>query len=237
MNEYGLSEVIAFFDAVRLRLGFERVTVMGHSWGGLVAAAWALAHPASVERLIVVDGYTGDRLDGLDPDEIRQESERCLARHANAPWYEEAMRAFQLGDDLDNSGDEELWLAGYRPIWAFYFADPESPRSAPLLRRFRNEMRYNLDMTCAWTQPPHHFDDMSILASLSGVQCPSLVIAGEHDFICGPAWNRPIAAAIPGAHYVEIPDAGHMPQWEQPEAFKSALAEWMAQTSDAAQAL
>ena len=138
------------------------------------------------------------------------------------------MRAFELGDELDTSENEELWLAGYYPIWALYFADPESARSAPLLKRFRGEMRYNLDMTCAWTQPPHHFDDMTILPTLTTVRCPALVIAGEHDFICGPSWNRPIAAAIPGAHYVEIADAGHMPQWEQPAAFKSALAAWMA---------
>ena len=227
MNAYGLTEIIAFFDAVRQRLGLEQVTVMGHSWGGLVAAAWALAHPESVERLVIIDGYAGERLDGLNPDEIRLESERCLQRHANAPWYEEAMHALALGDELDMTGNEELWLAGYRPMWALYFADPESARSAPLLKQFRDEMRYNLDMTCAWTQPPHNFDDVSILESLGAVRCPSLVVAGEYDFICGPAWNRPIAAAIPGARYVEIPGAGHMPQWEQPDAFKSALAGWM----------
>ena len=85
-------------------------------------------------------------------------------------------------------------------------------------------------MSNAWFGGVHHFDDIDILPSLAAVQCPSLVIAGQYDFICGPAWNRPIAAAIPGARYVEISDAGHVPQYEQPGAFRAALVDWLAAT-------
>jgi len=56
------------------------------------------------------------------------------------------------------------------------------------------------------------------------------VIAGQYDFIAGPVWNRPIAAAIPAARYVEIADAGHVPQYEQPEAFRAALRDWLSAT-------
>jgi len=56
------------------------------------------------------------------------------------------------------------------------------------------------------------------------------VIAGQYDFICGPAWNRPIATAIPAARYVEIADAGHLPQYEQPGASRTALLDWLAAT-------
>jgi pimeloyl-ACP methyl ester carboxylesterase len=56
------------------------------------------------------------------------------------------------------------------------------------------------------------------------------VIAGQDDFVCGPAWNRPIAAAIPAARYVEIANAGHVPQYEQPGAFRAALLDWLAAT-------
>jgi pimeloyl-ACP methyl ester carboxylesterase len=45
-----------------------------------------------------------------------------------------------------------------------------------------------------------------------------------------PAWNRPIAPAIPGARFVELADAGHIPQYEQPGAFRSALLDWLAAT-------
>ena len=85
-------------------------------------------------------------------------------------------------------------------------------------------------MSNAWFGGIHHFDDVDILPSLAGVRCPSLVIAGQDDFICGPVWNQPIAAAIPDARYAEIADTGHIPQYEQPGAFRAALLDWLAAT-------
>jgi 3-oxoadipate enol-lactonase len=57
---------------------------------------------------------------------------------------------------------------------------------------------------------------------------PSLIIVGEHDFICGPAWNRPLADAIPGAVYAEIPGVGHFPQYEAPDEFRRVVLAWLA---------
>lgn len=85
-------------------------------------------------------------------------------------------------------------------------------------------------MSNAWFGGVQHFDHIDILPSLAAVRCPALVIAGQYDFICGPAWNRPIAAAIPGARYVAIPGSGHLPQYEQPDAFRAALLDWLAAT-------
>ena len=232
VSGYSLPEIIAFFEEVRERLGLGRVAVMGHSWGGLVAAAWAAAHPESVDRLVVVDGYPGGIIDesgsGVDHDAARAERDRAHARHARQPWYDAAVRA--LAEDEDEDWGEETWISRFDPAWPMYFADPSSPLSAPHLARVRAEVRMNMTMSSAWFGDVLHFDDIDILPALAGVRCPSLVIVGQHDFICGPAWNRPIAAAIPAAHYVEITDAGHIPQYEQPDAFRTALRDWLAET-------
>ena len=67
-------------------------------------------------------------------------------------------------------------------------------------------------LSTGWFGDVHHFDGIDILPSLTAVSCSSLVIAGQHDSICGPAWNQPIAAAIPAVRYVEIANSGHLPQ-------------------------
>jgi proline iminopeptidase len=231
ISGYDLPGIIAFFDEIRERLGLGQVTVMGHSWGGLVVAAWAAAHPESVDRLVVIDGYPGSYGSGsaVDHDAADAERERAYARHASEPWYDAAVRALAEEDDPDQGWDEETWISRFDPAWPMYFADPSSPLAVPHLVRVRAEVRMNLAMSRAWFGDCH-FDDIDILPSLAGVRCPSLVIAGQHDFICGPAWNRPIAAAIPAARYVEIADAGHVPQYEQPEAFRAALLDWLATT-------
>jgi len=228
---YDLPGIIVFFEEVRERLGLGRVTVMGHSWGGLVAAAWAAAHPDSVDRLVVIDGYPGGYEgpgSAVDHGAARAEQERGYARHASEPWYDAAVRALAGADDKE--WDEENWISRFDPAWPMYFVDPYSPLAAPHLARVRAEVRSNRAMSNAWFGDVHHFDDIDILPSLAGVTCPSLVVVGKGDFICGPAWNRPIAAAIPAARYVEIPDAGHIPQYEQPGAFRAALLDWLAAT-------
>jgi proline iminopeptidase len=45
------------------------------------------------------------------------------------------------------------------------------------------------------------------------------VIAGRHDWVCPPAAGRALAAGIPGALFVELPDAGHFGFSETPEPF------------------
>src|SRR5690348_3094480 len=50
----GIAEHVADLEAVRGWLGQERLTVVGYSWGGLLALAWALDHPERVERLALI---------------------------------------------------------------------------------------------------------------------------------------------------------------------------------------
>ena len=58
---------------------------------------------------------------------------------------------------------------------------------------------------------------------LKEIGIPALVVAGELDAITPPAPAREMAAAIPGARYVEIPGAGHAVPIEKPKAIAAAL--------------
>jgi len=54
---------------------------------------------------------------------------------------------------------------------------------------------------------------------LHRIDVPTLVLWGEHDGIVKPAYGRAFAELIPGARFETIPNAGHVPQIEQPDAF------------------
>lgn len=225
---YSLPEIIAFFEAVREGLGLGRVTVMGHSWGGLVAASWAAAHPESVERLIVIDGYPGGP--AADEEAALIERDRVFARHAEAPWCAAAIQAITANEDSGVERSEEAQRAAWDPAWPMFFANPESSLSATHIARLKEEVRTNVAMEDAWLGDIHHFDHINIVPSLAAVSCPTIVFVGEYDFICGPAWNRPIAEAISGARYVEIAGAGHIPQYEEPDVFRQELLHWLSAT-------
>jgi 3-oxoadipate enol-lactonase len=62
---------------------------------------------------------------------------------------------------------------------------------------------------------------------LPGITTPSLLIVGEDDGIAPPEEMRGIAAAMPNANFVEIPEAGHMSTLENPVAVNAAIREFL----------
>ena len=219
---YDLPSHVAFFDAARRAIGLERVTVVGHSWGGLVAMAFAALVPDAVERLLVIDGYAGG---GSVPEEDAVlERERVLDRVRAKPWFAPALATFE--DHATEDHAEQVCVDQFAAAWPLYFADPTSNISGPHLDRLARELRSNVDVEIVWEER-FEADDHRDLARM--VRCPTLVVVGEHDFICGPVWARALAAAIPHARYAEIPGVGHMPHYEDPARFVEELEAWLAE--------
>jgi pimeloyl-ACP methyl ester carboxylesterase len=71
-------------------------------------------------------------------------------------------------------------------------------------------------------------DQPDRLDALRSLDVPTLVIAGEQDLGFLPQ-SRAIAEAIPGARFEVIPDGGHSPQFESPEAWWTALTAFLDQ--------
>ena len=62
---------------------------------------------------------------------------------------------------------------------------------------------------------------------LAAVRCPTLVMCGEDDLLTPIDRSREIAALIPGARLVALPECGHMLTMEQPEAVNAELIRWL----------
>jgi len=62
---------------------------------------------------------------------------------------------------------------------------------------------------------------------LPRIDCPCLVLVGRHDALTTPDQMRTMAEAIPGARFVEIPDAGHVAPVENPAAVGAAMTEFL----------
>ena len=216
LPDYGLEAHVRYFEEVRRALGLGPVTVMGHSWGGLVALAFALAHPEAVARLVTIDGYAGEA--SVAEGVAVAERDRAFDRLRDRPWLEHALASFADPGRTPREADER-----FKACWPLYFAEPESEQSRRHITRLQEETRWNIAAMEAWDPEP----PIDLLPQLGAISCPTLVFVGEHDFICGPAWNRPIAEAIPGAVYAEIPGVGHLPQYEAPDQFRRVVLDWL----------
>jgi len=68
-----------------------------------------------------------------------------------------------------------------------------------------------------------YMHDPSLLRRLGDVSIPTLVLWGDSDRIATADYGRAVAAAIPGARFEIVSEAGHLPQIEQPEATFRAI--------------
>jgi 3-oxoadipate enol-lactonase len=96
------------------------------------------------------------------------------------------------------------------------------PGAAPLLVRRGVETFASLDKS-VYRAASADLWGVDMRSVASSVTVPTLVLVGEHDAIAPPHLSRELAGLIPGAQLVVIPDAGHLPNEENPAAFNQAV--------------
>jgi len=203
---YSTADYVADVEELRLHLGESELNLLGHSHGGVVAVAYAAAHPAAVRRLAVVDSLVR-----LQP----QEMEEIMLRHRDEPWYEDARLALEQESSGAYADDDEL-AEITRRFWPMYFARYDD-RAAAYIDEFVAPERGNPDPLRIFNEG---IDDWDLRAELARIEAPALVLTGAEDFICGPACAEDIAGGIDGSKKVVIEECGHFPFVEQRERFR-----------------
>ncbi len=199
-------------DAVRSALGVERINVLGHSFGGRLAMEYALRHPEHVERLILVNTTEpGQRF-------IQEANERRAERVTQED--QQSLEGIGQSGRLQ-TGDTVAFREFYEAAFRSNFADPA--RLADLdLSMHPNTAKNGLRVI---TDVGGSVGDASGWDALRGVQAPTLILQGEEDLMpVGMAVE--LADSIPQATLARIPDAGHFPWIEQPDAFLEAFRTW-----------
>ncbi len=199
-------------EELREHLGLERMWLLGHSHGGVVAIAYAARHPERVERLILAS-----TLPRWGPEQGAA-MERSIEARAGEPWYDAGRAALETelkGNFKDGRELMELIVA----MMPFYFARyGDDERS--YVKWIASEEGC-MDATLLWeTEIFEHFDVRPLLPRLT---MPTLVITGEEDFITGPACADEVAAGIPDAEKVVLPGLGHFIFVEGPEPWRDAV--------------
>lgn len=187
-------DVLAVADA----LGADRFRLLGHSMGGMVARRVVLSVPERVTGLILMDTSPGPP-SGVDPD---------LAKAAAVLAVTDGMEVLrELLDEMNplNTAAHER-VARERPGYE------EWDRSKFMKT---SPVAYANLITDIVDQP-------DALADLAHVRCPTLVIVGEQDEAFLPD-SRAMAEVIPGADLVVVPDAGHSPQFENPDVYLASM--------------
>ena len=217
-----------FYEEVRQALDLGPVLVFGHSFGATTALTYSALYPDSVQRCIAVAAFgMGLETDDAEGGDASAAMDAMVDRHAGQPWYPEAKAAWDSWTERVLATDDPLEVEGMMAaVLPLYTAHPERPEVWAALEEFKKDLKADLAADKAWEGGLYQSIDLRRL--LDRVRAPTLLVAGELDLICGPAQANPIARALPSATLVLIPDCGHMPAVEAPEAFREAVTAWLA---------
>jgi proline iminopeptidase len=209
-------------EALRVTFHLRQVTLYGVSWGGGLAALYAVAYPEHVARVLQVNPMpprrasfgaaeiAGARLDSTQREEFRH----AAATYFNTPDSASCLAFAQLNAQIytvPGPNRDSLVARACR--------DPHRPTPEERQERARSLTDYRRTM--------QSLGDWDLTQTLRRVAAPALIIHGESDFL--PLESvLDYARAYPSARYLVLPQSGHSLPGDNPEAFFTAVEAFLA---------
>ncbi len=194
--------------ALREALGVAQWDLAGHSWGGGIALLSAADDPAGVRRVVTFDavGATSGWLDRLHASALAHLAARGASDAHAALARLDSLRLHEPDPERHAEYSRTMYAAWFHDQGMRSFAPPLalSPTGAAVAARLRRE---GFDWRERYT----------------AVRAPVLLVHGAEDALPVQEAER-TAQLVPGARLAVIPQAGHMPFFENPEpSFAAAL--------------
>jgi proline iminopeptidase len=216
-RRYTLDAMVDDLETVREALGLGRIALLGHSFGGLLAQAYAVRHAARLKHLVLVGTASTAKAVNADFARIR----KALPAKTRARLAAHEKRGI-FGRD-----------GAYRPAYAQLCQAallPYNYRTAPPAGQADDEIAWPV-LREMWVRKSDFridgnlrgFDFTQVLRKL---RVPTLIIAGSRDLVSAKS-ARETQDAIAGSQLVIVPDSGHMMFVEQPSLFASAVNEFL----------
>ena len=227
-RRYDIAREVADLEAIRQRIGADRLVLIGHSWGGQVAAAYLAAHPGHVAKVVfsspgALAPAVDDRSGGRVRARLTRGQQLRLYRLLAWPRVLVAWTLLQLdpraahafaGDAEMDARNDRVYNAG-RAGAHCRDADP-----GPALHGL-GFYAYQFPQSAAarpWADPR---------PALARQHIPALVIKGSCDYL---SWSSGTAylRAVPGSRLVYLHHAGHNSYQDRPAAFLAAVRAFLA---------
>lgn len=200
-ESFSFAQLVADLNELLDALGVEGCDLLGHSFGGMVALRFVLAHPERVHSLILMDTAP------FSPEDYSRatfEKAGAIARARGMAFLQQRVEKASRGKPEPSPADLQTRK------WGDLYWTHQKKRYGCM-----DPVGYGALGIAMVEQAP-------VVDRLGEISCPTSVLVGAFDdeFLKGA---DALQAGIDGAVCVTIPDAGHHPQMENPEAWLAAL--------------
>ena len=193
--------------------GEKRMILIGGSFGGMIALTYAVRHPHGLSRLILRGTAASHHHEAEAIENFKVRLHKATSASINMVHK---MFSDQVIDDTEL---RLIWLA-LMPLYYENF-DPDAA-----LERTRTLQLHAETHNALFAEK--HYD---VRAQLGTIKVPTLVVVGEHDWICPASQSQEIADGIPGARLLVVPGANHAVHMEKNAEVLLAIRRFLNETA------
>jgi proline iminopeptidase len=212
VTDYTLERDIDDLEGLRVAMGFDKINILGHSYGGVVAQGYAIKYPENVSHLILANTFHSYLMWQENCDNSNYEIKE------NYPEiWEELMKIREQGAVSSDPIHQEIY--GRVPYGFLYAYNPENflPRGRkPYPNPLNAKLYYQMvgrDGDFLVTNDIGTFDYRKQLKDL---KMPVLIYGGRYDRVAVPRMMVEFKMYCPQAEFVMFEKSGHNPQVEEP---------------------
>lgn len=196
------ADQVADLEALRSFLGYERIDVFGHSYGGFLAMAYAAAHPERIAHLVLSDS------------EAPKPTGTIFLFDRIYPETNARMEARNLKD----AAERKAYMLDY---FSMIFYSPAN-RDAYLAKVVNPTMNTEIS-NALWKD----MEKIDLNPEIAKFRFPTLVMTGRFDINVAPSIAYKIHQTIPDSKFVVFDQCGHMPFYEQQKKFVQTMEEFL----------
>ncbi|HKN07334.1 MAG TPA: proline iminopeptidase-family hydrolase [Thermoplasmata archaeon] len=208
---YNVEHNIEEVEAVRNELGLGRIHLVGSSYGGLLALAYAIQHQDHLKTLTTIGGladvpYAVAEMRRLI-EALPKESHAAIKKYGDLGYFSDP-RYLKAVDEFYHRHLCRL------PTWPPEVSRVLTETNFDVYGRMNGPNEFTITGT---------IKDINLTPRLSTIRVPTLVTGGRYDEVT-PNVARQIRDHIPGARQVTFEQSSHVPFWEERPAFMDEVA-------------
>jgi proline iminopeptidase len=226
-KQYTVANMVEDIEAVRQALGLGKISLLGHSFGGVLVQAYAFKYPKNLSHLILGSTFASTKELNQALGKMKAEMDPKERDRVNAL---EAAGLFGKGEIWEHGRYSEeyaklAWGKGYFP---YVYQNHPDPDYDPLSSNTGTAWDVYREM---WGSDGEfivdgNLQEVEYVGQLSQIKVPTLIIVGDHDE-SDPKMSQEINEKIAGSQLVILPKSGHMTFVDQPEQFLKVVREFV----------
>lgn len=217
-SHYTLENNIEDIEALRKHLGFKKISVLGVSYGGMVAQGYAIRYGKNVDKLVLVS---------TAPSYHFIETAKENLKKIGTKQQISVCEKFLWSGSFKNNRDVNHYFKIMDPL--YIYNHKKKKRRKPSVKKvksqnnIKNILSYDV-LNAGFSTFLHKFN---FIPKLKNIKCPTLIMVGKNDWVCIPKHSKVMAENIPNSTLKVFNKCGHALATDANDKYINAIKQFL----------